>query len=55
MKIEFTRAEVERIILAHANAIAPYESFNNIEPSGYRLMPDAFTVSTKEEQEDAAQ
>jgi hypothetical protein len=54
MKIEFTRAEIERIILNHANAIAPYEQFNHIEPSGYRLMLDAFTVSTKEE-ENAAQ
>ncbi len=54
MKIEFTRAEVERIVLAHANAIAPYERFNHIEPCGYRTMPDGFVVSTKED-EDAAQ
>jgi hypothetical protein len=54
MKIEFTRAEIERIILAHANAIAPYEQFNHIEPCGYRTMPDGFVVSTKED-EDAAQ
>jgi hypothetical protein len=51
MKIEFTRAEVERIILNHANAIAPYERFNHIEPCGYRTMPDGFVVSTKEETE----
>jgi hypothetical protein len=55
MKIEFTRAEIERIILAHANAIAPYEQFNHIEPTCYRTMPDGFVVSTKEEDEDAAQ
>jgi hypothetical protein len=57
MKIEFTRAEVERIILNHANAIAPYERFDSIETTGYRSMPDGFVVSTKPEQEptDAAQ
>ena len=57
MKIEFTRAEVERIILNHANAIAPYERFNHIEPCGYRTMPDGFVVSTEPKQEttDAAQ
>ena len=53
MKIEFTRAEVEQIVLAHANALAPDAKFNVVEPTGYRLMPDAFVVSTKEE--DAAQ
>jgi hypothetical protein len=52
MKIEFTRAEVESILLNHANQLTGQE-FNTVEPSGYRLMPDAFTVSTKEE--DAAQ
>ena len=53
MKIEFTRAEIERIILAHANAIAPDANFNEVESVGYRAIPEAFVVSTKEE--DAAQ
>ncbi len=53
MKIEFTRAEIERIILAHANAIAPDAKFNEVESVGYRAIPEAFVVSTKEE--DAAQ
>lgn len=57
MKIEFTRAEIERIILAHANAIAPFEQFNTVEAGGYRSLPDTIVVSTKPEQElaDAAQ
>jgi hypothetical protein len=46
MKIEFTRAEIERIILAHANAIAPYEQFNTVEGSSYRDLPDSIVVST---------
>ena len=49
MKIEFTRAEVERIILHFANSIAPDAKFDDVEPTGYRLMPDGFVVSTKEE------
>jgi hypothetical protein len=57
MKIEFTSAEVEAIILAHVNTIAPNAKFNSVEPTGYRSMPDGFVVSTKPKQEtaDAAQ
>jgi hypothetical protein len=54
MKIEFTRAEIERIILAHANAIAPYEQFNTVEGASYRDLPHSIIVSTKED-DDAAQ
>jgi hypothetical protein len=54
MKIEFTRAEVESILLHFANTIAPDAKFNTVEPTGYRSMPDGFVVSTKKE-EDAAQ
>ena len=46
MKIEFTRAEIERIILAHANAIAPFEQFNTAESGTYRSLPDTIVVST---------
>ena len=49
MKIEFTRAEVERIVLNHINAALPGKHFNTVEPTGYRTMPDGFVVSTKEE------
>jgi hypothetical protein len=57
MKIEFTRAEVEQIVLHFANSIAPDAKFNTVEPTGYRSMPDGFVVSTepKQETEDAAQ
>ena len=57
MKIEFTSAEVEAIILAHVNTLAPDAKFNTVEPTGYRSMPDGFVVSAKpkQEQEDAAQ
>ena len=51
MKIEFTRAEVEQIVLHFANSIAPDANFDTVEPTGYRTMPDGFVVSTKEEQE----
>ena len=57
MKIEFTRAEVEQIVLHFANTIAPDANFDTVEPCGYRSMPDGFVVSTKpkQETEDAAQ
>jgi hypothetical protein len=53
MKIEFTRAEVEAILLDHVEQLTG-QMFNTVEAGGYRTMPDTFTVSTKEE-EDAAQ
>ena len=64
MKIEFSRAEVERIILDHANRIVglsdPYnpakgDLFNAVEGSGYRNLPDTVTVSVITKEEDAAQ
>ena len=53
MKIEFTRAEVEEILLQYAYNLTTRE-FVKLEAGGYRTMPDTFTVSTKEE-EDAGQ
>jgi hypothetical protein len=53
MKIEFTSAEVEAIILAHVNIIAPDAKFNSVEPTGYRSMPDGFVVFRKPEQDPA--
>jgi hypothetical protein len=53
MKIEFTRAEVEQILLHFANTIAPDAKFNTVEPTCYRTMPDGFVVSA--EVQDAAQ
>ena len=55
MKIEFTRAEVEAILMAYASNLTNCE-FNTVEAGAYRTMPDTFTVSyEKEEPKDAAQ
>jgi hypothetical protein len=54
MKIEFTRAEVERIILVYVNGLIPGQHFNTVEGSSYRGLPDTLTVSVEKEQ-DAAQ
>jgi len=44
MKIEFTRAEIERIILDHIrNEIAPYLTFKVV----YGALPEILTVETK--------
>jgi len=53
MKIEFTRAEIERLILAHANFLIEGYGFNEIE-TRYSSIPSIVTV-TKKEEEDAAQ
>jgi hypothetical protein len=50
MKIEFTRAEIERIILLHANTLIPGYGFNETE-SRYSSIPNLVTVSKKEEDE----
>ena len=63
MKIEFTRAEIERILLDYTNhrlgLSDPYNPakgnlFNTVEGSSYRGLPDTIIVSA-EEKEDAAQ
>jgi hypothetical protein len=51
MKIEFTRAEIERIILDHANALIPSAEFDSVKGNSYRDLPDAIIVEKK----DAAQ
>jgi hypothetical protein len=51
MKIEFTSAEVESILLHFANTIAPDAKFNTVDTTCYRSMPDGFVVSTKPKQE----
>ena len=53
MNIEFTRTEVERIILLHVNSLIEGYGFNQLE-TRYSSMPSSITVSKKEE-EDAAQ
>lgn len=52
MKIEFSRAEIERIILDHANNLVPTANFASIS-GRYSCIPSSVTVETKEE--DAAQ
>lgn len=54
MKVEITRAEIERIILAHLNGLIPNQNFNTVEGSSYRDLPGSVFVSSKVE-EDAAQ
>ena len=55
MKIEFTRAEIEQIILDHIkDEIAPYVKFERIVGNDWNL-PYTITVHTKEEIKDAAQ
>ena len=62
MKIEFTRAEVERILLDYTNRMLglsdPFNPtknnlLNTVTSGGYRDLPDTVIVSMKEE--DAAQ
>lgn len=52
MKIEFTRAEVEHILLEYAYKLTAQE-FTFVESVVYREMPDSFVVSQREK--DAAQ
>jgi hypothetical protein len=54
MKIELTRAEIERIILAHINCLIPDQDFNTVDGTSYRDLPSSVVVSNKAE-EDAAQ
>jgi hypothetical protein len=51
MKVEITRAEIERIILAHLNGLIPNQNFNTVEGASYRDLPSSVTVSSKEEKD----
>lgn len=55
MKIEFTREEVEQIVLAHANNIVQVgdKPFNKIDCS-YSYIPATVTVFREEPKEEAA-
>ena len=53
MKIEFTRAEVEKIILDYANKMIEGYGFNCVEANSYTGMP-AFFELTKEENENTS-
>jgi len=52
MKIEFTRAEIERIILLHANTLVPGYGFNEMEAK-YSSIPSNITVSKKEKEDES--
>lgn len=51
MKVEITRAEIERIILDYANKLVSCEEFDSVKGNSYRDLPDAVIVEKK----DAAQ
>jgi hypothetical protein len=51
MKLEFTRAEIVKIILDHVNDIAPYAKLAFIQDAIY--LPETVVIITREE--DAAQ
>jgi len=53
MKIEFTLAEIEAIILQHANQMTG-QIFDTVEGTAYRSLPNGFVVS-KEKKEDEPQ
>ena len=50
MKIEFTRAEIERIILRHAEFLTG-ENFDTVSASAWGSMPNGFVVSKEEDDE----
>jgi hypothetical protein len=52
MKIEFTREEVEQIILNYANNCILGEGFNSVSGSSYRDIPSSVIVETKEVKHD---
>lgn len=54
MKIEFTKEEIERIILAHANAlIGSGVTFNKVE-TNYSYIPSTVAVVYEEPKEETA-
>lgn len=48
MKIEFTSAEVERIILDYANRLIPNANFDEVRGSSYRDLPTTIIVEKKD-------
>ena len=51
MKIEFTRAEVEKIILDYANKMVEGYGFNSVESGAYRDLPLSVKLTKKEQNE----
>jgi hypothetical protein len=52
MKIEFTKAEVEQIILNYANKATLGQGFNTVSGGSYRDLPSSVIVEKKEVQHD---
>ncbi|UOF80817.1 hypothetical protein [Caudoviricetes sp.] len=57
MKIEFTRQEIEQIILAYANKfyvnpLVDATQFNTVEGGGYRDLPSTIIVESKDKTEE---
>tara|TARA_R110000868_G_scaffold133373_1_gene344943 strand:- start:377 stop:544 length:168 start_codon:yes stop_codon:yes gene_type:complete len=55
MKVELTRAEIERIVLVHLNGLIPNQNFNTVEGTSYRDLPNSVVVFSLNVEEDAAQ
>ena len=54
MKIEFTRAEVEKILLDYANKMLEGYGFNTVEGSSYRGLPESVELTKEEKNEDTS-
>jgi hypothetical protein len=50
MKLELTRAEVEKILLEYANNLVQGQKFNEVTGGAYRDLPDNI-ILTKTEKE----
>ena len=51
MKIEFTRAEVEKILLDYANKMVEGYGFNEVIGGSYRDMPSSVSLIKTEQKE----
>ncbi len=47
MKIEFTRAEIERIIMDYANKLIPNANFDEVRGGSYGSLPNTIIVEKK--------
>ena len=47
MKIEFTRAEIERIIMDYANKLIPNANFDEVRGGSYGSLPTTIVVEKK--------
>lgn len=54
MKIEFTRAEVEKILLDYANKMLEGYGFNTVEGGSYRGLPASVELTKEEKNEDTS-